>query len=157
MEAAVPAPSIGVALVRAYEWFDDALLARMHQLDCPEMTRSHSMLYSYLDPEGSQPAELARRIGISRQAVHKTLNEMTGLGLIELVPNPDDQRAKVVIPTERGREQIALARQVLAELERELEERIGSERMAGLRAALAVNWGAPPYTSPGQGDVLERS
>ena len=133
-----------MALIRAYEWFDDALIAWMHANGHPELTRSTSMIFSYLDPEGSRQAELARRIGISRQAVHKTLAEMVELGLVELVPDPTDQRAKVVTLTPLGRENVVLARRRLAELERELEARIGSELMASLREALAADWGDPP-------------
>lgn len=139
--------SIGVALIRAYEWFDDALIDWMHANGSPELTRSSSMIFSYLDPEGSRPADLARRIGISRQAVHRTISEMVELGLVSLVPDPTDQRAKLVILTTLGRERIILARRVLAELERELEARIGSKRMAGLREALAIDWGPPPAAS----------
>jgi DNA-binding MarR family transcriptional regulator len=139
-------------LIQAYEWFDDALIDWMHAHGSAELTRSSSMIFSYLDPEGSRPADLARRIGVSRQAVHKTLNEMVEIGLVELVADPDDQRAKLVILTPRGREWVELARSVLAGLERELEARIGHERMLGLRAALAVDWGEPP--EPTFGSVL---
>ena len=136
--------SIGVALIRAYEWFDDALIARMDASGYPGLTRSTSMIFSYLDPEGSRPVDLARRIGISRQAVHKTLAEMVESGLVTLAPDPTDQRAKLVMLTELGREHVVVARQILADLEQELDARIGSERLAGLREALAADWGDPP-------------
>jgi DNA-binding MarR family transcriptional regulator len=144
LEPGISERSIGVALIRAYEWFDDALIAWMHANGHPELTRSTSMIFSYLDPEGSRPAELARRIGISRQAVHRTLAEMVEIGLVTLASDPTDQRAKVVLLTPLGRTHVVLARRRLAELERELEARIGSDRMAGLREALAAEWGDPP-------------
>ncbi len=139
--------SLGTKLIRAYEWFDDALIQRMHAEGCTEMTRSSSMIFSYLDSDGSRPAELARRIGISRQAVHKTLNDMVAAGLVELAPDPTDQRAKVVVLTEIGQERVSLARRILIELEHELESRIGRERLKGLREALAVDWGCVPVKS----------
>ena len=144
MAARPPERSLSTKLIRAYEWFDDALIDWMHAYGSTELTRSTSMIFSYLDPEGSRPADLARAIGISRQAVHKTLAEMTMMGLVELVADPRDQRAKLVILTPRGHEWVDLARRVLADLEQELESRIGTERMDGLRAALSVEWGDPP-------------
>lgn len=144
--------SLATKLIRAYEWFDDALLQRMHAAGWTDLTRSSSMIFSYLDPEGSRPAELARRIGISRQAVHKTLNDMVASGLIELAPDPTDQRAKVVVLTAHGEEHVASARQILVELEQELESRIGHERMMGLRAALAVDWGNLPIAPSDSGE-----
>ena len=131
-------------LIQAYEWFDDALIEWMRAHGSTELTRSSSMIFSYLDPQGSRPSDLARHIGISRQAVHKTLAEMAEIGLVELVPDPDDHRAKIVMLTSRGREWVDLARRVLSDLEHELEARIGSELMAGLQGALAVDWGESP-------------
>lgn len=141
-------PSLTVALIRAYEWFDDALLDRMRHLGHPGMTRSHSLIYSYLEAEGSRPSDLARRIGISRQAVHRTIGEMVELGLLDLVADPCDLRAKRVVPTALGREQIETARQVLDELEATLQRSIGAERMTNLREALCADWGPSPTTRP---------
>ncbi len=143
-----PGRTLSTQLIHAYEWFDDALIAWMHEHGSTELTRSSSMIFSYLEPDGTRPADLARWIGISRQAVHKTLGEMVELGLVELIPDPDDRRSKIVILTPRGEEWVVLARRVLAEIEQELEARIGSDRMAGLREALVADWGPSPGPSP---------
>jgi DNA-binding MarR family transcriptional regulator len=145
MHQSVPAaPNLGLLLLRAFEWFDDALLARQHAMGWGEMTRPFSLIFGYLEPGGSRPSGLARRIGVSRQAIHATLNEMVALDLITLAPDPHDQRAKLVVPTERGRHMIAAARAILADLERELAARIGADTVAALRAALEADWGTAP-------------
>lgn len=48
-------------------------------------------------------AQIARNMGLSRQAVQKSTNEMVALGLVETLPNPDRRGSKVVAMTDAGR------------------------------------------------------
>jgi DNA-binding MarR family transcriptional regulator len=47
-------------------------------------------------------ASIARRMGLTRQAVQRTVNELVGSGLLEFAPNPDHQRARLVMLTKKG-------------------------------------------------------
>ena len=47
-------------------------------------------------------AHLARNMGLTRQAVQRTVDEMRGDGLIRLDANPHHRRAMLVAMTERG-------------------------------------------------------
>jgi len=47
-------------------------------------------------------ANIARAMGLSRQAVQRTVNELVTTGLLELVPNPHHQKASLVVLTKRG-------------------------------------------------------
>jgi hypothetical protein len=66
------------------------------------------------------------------------LCETAGLvGARARVPDPGDGRAKLVVPTPRGREVLILVgRQIFADLEREWAEVIGEDRVAALRETL---------------------
>ena len=83
----------------------------------------------------------ARRAGISRQAVHQTVQELQRLGLVSLVPNPTNRSAKLVVPTDRGRDSIRVAKTTLAKLEGQLAQRLGREQVRALRQALEADWG----------------
>lgn len=48
-------------------------------------------------------AQIARNMGLSRQAVQRSTNEMAGLGLVETLENPDRRRSKVIAMTDAGR------------------------------------------------------
>ncbi|GAA1846183.1 MarR family winged helix-turn-helix transcriptional regulator [Agromyces salentinus] len=48
-------------------------------------------------------AQIARNMGLSRQAVQKSTNEMAALGLVETRENPDRRRSKVIALTPAGR------------------------------------------------------
>src|ERR671910_3154650 len=46
--------------------------------------------------------QFARRMGLTRQSVHTTVNRLLGDGLVELVPNADHRRSQLVRITELG-------------------------------------------------------
>ncbi|THG32553.1 MarR family transcriptional regulator [Glaciibacter flavus] len=48
-------------------------------------------------------AHIARNMGLSRQAVQRSTNDMAALGLVETRENPDRRRSKVVALTDAGR------------------------------------------------------
>ena len=54
------------------------------------------------------------------------------------VPNPADRRAKLVLPTDRGREVIEIAQSLVPELEHWVGTLIGAERANALRQDLEV-------------------
>jgi len=58
-------------------------------------------------------SQLARRMGLTRQAVQHLADEMAADGLVVFVANPKDQRAMHVVVTEEGRaiHQAALERE----------------------------------------------
>ncbi len=57
-------------------------------------------------------------------------------GYVERVPDPEDRRAKLVRVTDRGREAYAIAREVIAEIDREWTARLGTSKMRQLRELL---------------------
>jgi DNA-binding MarR family transcriptional regulator len=48
--------------------------------------------------------QIARQMGLSRQSVHATVGRLVTSGLVELAPNADHQRSKLVRLTELGGE-----------------------------------------------------
>jgi DNA-binding MarR family transcriptional regulator len=141
--------NLGQLLLRAFRWFDESLIAALHAAGWPELTRAHSLVFAHLDPGGTRTAEIARRAGISRQAVHQTVQELQQLGLVSLVPDPSNRSAKLVVPTDRGRDSIRVAKTTLAELEDELAQRLGRDQVQALRTALEADWGPTIDGSPG--------
>jgi DNA-binding MarR family transcriptional regulator len=102
----------------------------------PGLRPSHGCVFRYLDVDGSRLSELAEKSGMTKQAFGEHVANVEALGYVVRVPNPEDGRAKLVMPTPRGREALILGRQVFADLEREWAQAIGIERVAGLRETL---------------------
>jgi DNA-binding MarR family transcriptional regulator len=97
---------------------------------------SHSCIFRYLDVDGSKLSELADLSGMSKQAFGEHVANVEALGYVTRVPDPADGRAKLIVPTPRGREALLLGRRIFADLEREWAEAIGEERVAALRDTL---------------------
>lgn len=130
-------------LLDRFRWADKALRSRLAAKGWPEMTPAQSLVFASIDLDGTRPSELARRIGVSRQAVHQTITELVAVDLLTLTPDPADGRAKLAVVTDEGRRNIAAAQESLAEIEADLQTRIGAPAVAGLRAALSADWGSP--------------
>jgi DNA-binding MarR family transcriptional regulator len=131
-------------LLQQFRWFDDALRSRLADHDLIDLTTAESMVFPYLDKDGTRPADLARRLGITRQSAQTLLRSLEHKGLVELVDDPDDGRAKKIRLTSAGRQTVPLALETFAELERELSKRIGARKVAELRNALEADWGDSP-------------
>ena len=142
-----PPVNLGQLLLRAFQWFDDGLLGQLHAGGWPPITRSHSMVFAHLDKEGTRPSEIARRIGVSRQAIHQVVRELEDMGLVAMEPDPTHRKAKLVVLTPLGRGSVTEALKAFANLEAELARRIGRRQVEVIRRALEADWGRP-HTNP---------
>nr|WP_255725278.1 MarR family transcriptional regulator [Photobacterium sp. OFAV2-7] len=81
-------------------------------------------------------AEIARRMGITRQSVQRTSSQLIEDGMIQFMPNPSHRKAMLLTPTEKGLEAIEKIGPQHAEFAKQLETKLGKERMAELSEAL---------------------
>ena len=98
-----------------------------------QLRESHTNLFPLLSVEGTRITEMAEKLGVSKQAVAKQIDELETMGMVEKVPDPLDGRAKLVrfkLDGVLG----GLAR--LSALEREFEAEIGEESMRDLYTTL---------------------
>jgi len=138
---------LAALLLEGFRWFDRGLLAQLEQEGWPDLRAVHSLLFAHLDLEsGTRTSELARRMGVSRQAAHQTVGELRAMGLVELRDDPTNASARLVTLTDRGRENVAAARRAFEALEAELGARLGQRAATELRDVLERDWGAPPGT-----------
>jgi DNA-binding MarR family transcriptional regulator len=132
-----------VPIWQAFVWMDDSLQSYLRQQGWPEVTRPQSMVMNNVVMGVRKPSDIARNLGVSRQAIHTTLRQMVALGLLQLVDDPDDGRSKVVAIGETGSKMRENAQTAMLLLAKALERRIGKAHVDGLKAALAADWGAP--------------
>ena len=81
-------------------------------------------------------AEIARRMGITRQSVQRTSTQLIEDGMIQFMPNPSHRKAMLLTPTEKGLEAIGKIGPQHADFAKRLEAELGKERMAQLSEAL---------------------
>jgi DNA-binding MarR family transcriptional regulator len=80
--------------------------------------------------------EISTHLGISRQAVHKSIQRLTALKVLELQPDPQQSRRKLVVITDRGHAARVAARDQILRFEAEIAEIIGHEALESMRDSL---------------------
>ncbi|MEV7806032.1 MarR family transcriptional regulator [Microbispora sp. NPDC088329] len=120
-------------LMRALQ---DELFETLAEQGHPDVRPRHGTVLAFLDGKGVRATDLAARSGQHKQIVGTILDELVKLGYVTREPDPADRRAKLVVPTERGIDEIAKARAILAAIEERHERNLGAERYAGFKEIL---------------------
>ena len=127
-------------LLKRSDWFAEEIMRGIQRSPWPFITPAQSRLLARMGGKSISMAELGRRLAISRQAVHKTVNELVRLGILEVHTDPQRGNAKLVSYTETGREVNRAGVQFIEQAERKLASQIGDEAVQQLKALLASGW-----------------
>jgi DNA-binding MarR family transcriptional regulator len=138
------------SLLHAVYWVDESLQSSMEASGLTRIPRSWSLVLVNLADGVTRPTKLAQNIGVSRQAMHKTLEEMARQGLIDVRQDPQDKRANIVAFSRKAERLQRAALSALAHIESELAARIGGDKLDALKDALASDWG-PLIVEPVKG------
>lgn len=87
----------------------------------------HGAVTAYLDEDGLRQSDLTRLAGRNKQTIGTIVDELEALGYVERVPDPADRRAKLIMPTERGRRLMELSDRIVAGLEHEYAAKVGAQ------------------------------
>lgn len=109
---------------------------RLRDEGFPEIRPGHGRVFRFIEPDGSRLTDIAERAGLTKQAMGEMVSDLEELGHVERCACPDDGRAKIIHLTDRGREAVAAAERIFADIEARWAERVGERRMATLRATL---------------------
>ena len=88
------------------------------------------------------------RLGVSRQAIHATINQMVELGIVKLVDDPSNGRVKIVAPTKMGEAMRIDAQRSMIFMAEELGRRLGRPQLMKTAHFLAEDWGPPMTFTP---------
>jgi len=93
-------------------------------------------VFRVIDPQGTRPTELARRAGVTPQAMAEFVSYLEERGYLQRVPDPADGRGRIVKLTPRGRKAADAAGQAFAEIEAGWTNTLGAKRMHQLKTML---------------------
>jgi DNA-binding MarR family transcriptional regulator len=128
-------------LLRAYYWMDESLQNGLVQAGFQPRTRTQTMILINISNGITRAAELARVLGVSRQAIQQQINELERDDLVTQIPDPEDRRANRIVFSERGSQLITAALAALRQAEQALATRLGYDTVRHLRNALTTDWG----------------
>jgi DNA-binding MarR family transcriptional regulator len=136
-------PYLVVPLLKAFYWFDEGLQAYLRHKGWRGISRPQAMVMANVAMGVTRPTDIARNLGVSRQAIHVTIGQMIKKGMIELREDPRDKRGKTVVISATGRAMRRHAQAAMEILTAGLRKRIGARHFSALQSVLAADWGRP--------------
>jgi DNA-binding MarR family transcriptional regulator len=137
-----------LSLLRGFYWFDEGLQNYLQARGWPVVTRPQSMVMANLVLGVRRPSDIARNMGVSRQAIHATINQMVELGIVELVDDPSNGRVKIIAPTKMGETMRIDAQASMVLMGEELGRRLGRAQFLKAAHLLNEDWGPPMTFTP---------
>ncbi|WP_162946889.1 MarR family winged helix-turn-helix transcriptional regulator [Ruegeria sp. EL01] len=132
--------SRSLSLLYEMDSFQERILDRLVERLCSEgfagIKRSQITFLAALDCDANHAANVARRLNISRQAVHKTVRELEAAGWLETFQNPNLQNQKAIHFTVEGERMVSFARRFFFDLDNELCAAIGDDTLRAIEALL---------------------
>jgi DNA-binding MarR family transcriptional regulator len=129
---------LGYWLTQASLRFDARVLALMaHNEHMPlalanlaargRLTAAHVHITQHVSVQGSRLTDLARRAGISKQAMGKLVDQCEAWGLVQRQPDARDARVVLVVFTPSGMNWLHAYQEAVAQAQSELQDAVGSD------------------------------
>ena len=136
----MPPPNLKQLLIARSEWFDREIMKGVRRSEYADITPAHARLLARMGGKPTSMAELARRLAISRQAVHKSVTELVRRGILAVRDDPQRGNSKLVIYTDRGRQVNRAGAQIIERLEERIARRVGRDELEAIKRMLAAPW-----------------
>lgn len=152
--AAAQDPGIALALLKDFYWIELGIRSYLRIRGNPEFSRSEGMVIANIMLGYSRPSDIARQLGVSRQAIHMTIHQMREKGIVDLIDDPHDGRIKQVVVTDLAQKMNDDGIVAMGALWEELGRRLGAANLRSAAKVLAADWGPPVLFdgSPSDGD-----
>jgi DNA-binding MarR family transcriptional regulator len=123
-------------LLYAYQSSARSLVAALREAGHERIKPKHGAVFANIDSGGTRASLLAERAGIGKPAMGELVDELERLGYVRRIPDPDDRRAKLVLPTEAAKAVTDTVHRFNQALEADYRHRLGDRGYEALRAAL---------------------
>jgi DNA-binding MarR family transcriptional regulator len=129
------APYIGALLRLAHQEAISRLLKALADRGLGDINQAYFGLFQYPPIDGVRPIDLAKRLGMSKQALNHLLGQLEKLGYLQRRHEQPNGQAAVYL-TERGWLVVDSNIATMRQLEADWQRKLGKERFADLKAAL---------------------
>lgn len=107
-------PDLGILAGQLLFAVQDELFATLAEQGHPGLRPQHGAVLGYVDEGGTRATDLAIASGQHKQVVGKLVDELELLGYVERHPDPTDRRAKLIVPTAKGKDQMMKSDAIMA-------------------------------------------
>ncbi|WP_312877997.1 MarR family winged helix-turn-helix transcriptional regulator [Lentzea indica] len=128
-------PDLGILAARLLFSVQKELFETLAEQGHPDLRPRHGAVLGYLDAEGTRATELSRLSGVHKQVIGNLIDELEELGYVERRPDPQDRRAKLIVPTDRGLEETVKSDAIMAAIEQRHAEALGERTYARFKRA----------------------
>lgn len=128
-------PDLGVLAGQVLFSVQKELFETLAQQGHPNLRPQHGAVLAYLDEQGSRATDLATLSGQHKQVIGTLIDELETLGYVERRPDPTDRRAKLIVPTERGLDEMTRSDNILAAIEQRHAQALGQPTYDAFKAA----------------------
>lgn len=128
---------IGVLSAHLLNGFQKELFTRLAEVGHEQLRPRHGAVMAYIEASGTRASELSERSGTHKQVVGTLVDELERLGYVTRQPDPADRRAKLIVPTELGRDQMVQAAKIIADVEDRFAREAGPEKFAAFKEVFA--------------------
>ena len=136
------APYIGALLRLAHQEASSRMLQALAERGLGDIKQAHFGLFQYPPIDGMRPTDLAKRLGMSKQAVNHLLGQLEKLGFLERRREQMHGHTAVYL-TERGWLVLKSNVATMRALEEDWQNQLGKQRFSDFKAALQALTGFP--------------
>ncbi|MGZ4722910.1 MAG: MarR family winged helix-turn-helix transcriptional regulator [Ilumatobacteraceae bacterium] len=98
----------------------------------PDATAATNEVMLLIDGDGTTVSELARRAGVTKQAMAETVQALEARRFVIRHPSPSDRRARLVILTDDGWAAMRVGLEIVTEMHDRWSDLLGHSKMAQL-------------------------
>lgn len=129
-------PDIAMLAGRLLFALQDELFERLAAAGHDEIRPRHGAVLAYLDVEGTRATDLAAMSGRHKQIVGTLVDELEELGYVERLADPKDRRAKLVVPTSRGLDEMEKSDAIMRDVESRFAESLAEDEFRSFKRTL---------------------
>ena len=127
---------IGRLLTRTSRGYQERVVKKIRERSGVHYKLGDNAVMIHLETKGNRISELARRSGLTKQALSQLVADLEKRGLVEKKKDPRDGRAFLVTFTEAGLALLEIGVQVVEDEDEAIVGVLGEERALALRASL---------------------
>jgi DNA-binding MarR family transcriptional regulator len=141
--ASLRSGGVALALLKDFYWIELGIRSYLRTRGNPEFSRADGMVLANITLGFNRPSDIARQLGVSRQAIHRQIQQMKEKGIVSVMDDPSDGRIKLVVVTDLARKMNEDGVVAMTLLWEELGRRIGQANLNRAAKVLASDWGPP--------------